>query len=68
MFRAAQWQSFSLSAFLDLCRKSRQDSPGTSLVVLCLRIHLLMQGTRIQSLVWEDSTCSGASKPVHPSY
>ena len=26
---------------------------GTSLVVLCLRIHLEMQGTRVQSLVGE---------------
>ena len=38
---------------------------GTSLMVQWLRIHLLMQGTQIQSLVWEDSTCQGATKPVH---
>ena len=29
-----------------------------------LRIHLPMQGTRVQALVWEDPTCRGASKPV----
>ena len=28
----------------------------TSLVAQWLRIHLPMQGTRIQSLVWEDPT------------
>ena len=31
---------------------------GTSLV------HLAIQGTWIQSLVWEDSTCCGAPKLV----
>ena len=35
----------------------------TSLVVLWLRIHLPMQETRVQSLIWEDPTCSGATKP-----
>ena len=37
---------------------------GTSLVAQWLRIHLPMQGTRVQSLVWEDPTCCGAAKPV----
>ena len=37
---------------------------GTSLVVQWLRIHLLMQGTRVRALVWEDPTCRGATKPV----
>ena len=36
----------------------------TSLVVKWLKILLPMQGTRVQSLVWEDSTCHGATKPV----
>ena len=27
-----------------------------------------MQGTRVQSLVWEDSTCSKATKPVCHNY
>ena len=30
----------------------------TSLVSQWLRIHLPMQGTQVQPLVWEDSTCS----------
>ena len=36
---------------------------GAFLVVRWLRIHLPMQGTRIQPLVWEDSTCYMVSKP-----
>ena len=39
-----------------------------SLVVWWLRIHLLMQGTQVRSLVWEDPTCLGATKPVHHNY
>ena len=41
---------------------------GTSLVVQWLRFHLPMQGTGVQSLVWEDSTCSGATKPLGHNY
>ena len=29
-----------------------------------LGIHLPMQETQVRSLVWEDPTCHGASKPV----
>ena len=36
----------------------------TSLVIQWLRIHLPKQGTWVQSLVREDSTCCGATKPV----
>ena len=36
-----------------------------SLVVQQLRICLTMQGTQIRSLVQEDPTCRGATKPVH---
>ena len=35
-----------------------------SLVVQWLRICLLMQGTRVRALVWEDPTCRGAAGPV----
>ena len=41
---------------------------GTSLVVQWLRIHLPMQGTQVRSLVQEDPTCCGATKPVHHNY
>ena len=33
-------------------------------VVQWLRIHLVMQGTPVQSLVWEDPTCHRATEPV----
>ena len=41
---------------------------GTSLVVQWLKIHLPMQGTRVQALVWEDPTYRGATKPMHHNY
>ena len=37
---------------------------GASLVAQLLRICLLMQGTRVRALVWEDPTCHGAAGPV----
>ena len=40
----------------------------TSLVVQWLRIHLPMQGTWVQSLVWEDPICLGAAKPLHRNH
>ena len=41
---------------------------GASLVAQWLRICLLMQGTRVRALVWEDPTCRGATKPVSHNY
>ena len=35
----------------------------TSLVVQWLEICLPIQGTRVLFLLWEDSTCCGATKP-----
>ena len=40
----------------------------TSLVVQWIGIHLPIQGTRVWSLVQEDSTCPGAAEPVHHNY
>ena len=40
----------------------------TSLVVQWLRIHLLMQGTQVRSLVQEDPTCHGATKLMCHNY
>ena len=40
----------------------------TSLVAQWLRIHLLMQGTRVWSLVWEDPICHGATKPMSRNF
>ena len=39
-----------------------------SLVAQWLRICLLMQGTRVRALVWEDPTCRRATGPVSHSY
>ena len=39
-----------------------------SLVAQWLRIYLPMQGTRVRSLVQEDPTCRGATKPVRHNY
>ena len=41
---------------------------GASLVAQWLRIRLPMQGTWIWSLVQDDPTCRGATKPVHHNY
>ena len=41
---------------------------GASLVIRWLRIHLPMQGTQVQSSVWEDFTCRGAAKPMYHIY
>ena len=41
---------------------------GASLVAQWLRVCLLMQGTRVRALVWEDPTCRGATRPVSHNY
>ena len=41
---------------------------GASLVVQWLRTHLPVQETWVRSLVWEDPTCRGATKPVRHNY
>ena len=38
------------------------------LVVQWLRICLAKQGTPVRSLVWEDPTCCGGTKPVRHNY
>ena len=56
------------SMFTDFCLLYPLNlSFRTSLALLWLRICLLVQGTQVWSLVWEDSTCLGA-KSVQPSY
>ena len=40
----------------------------TSLVVQWMGIHLPMQGIQVQSLVREDFTCHGSTKPVWHNY
>ena len=48
--------------------EKRNPEAGASLMVQWLRIHLPMQGTQVQALVWEDSTCRGATQPVCHNY
>ena len=49
-------------------KMDKGDQLETSLVVQWSRICLPMQGTRVQSLAWEDPTCRGATKPMHHNY
>ena len=48
--------------------EDRSKGAGASLVAQWLRIHLPMQGTRVQALVREDPTCHGTTKPVCHNY
>ena len=41
---------------------------GTSLEVHWVSFHLSVQGTKVQSLVWEDPTRCGATKPERYNY
>ena len=49
-------------------RSRDKSSSGASLVAQWLRICLLMQGTWVRALVWEDPTCRGATRPVSHNY
>ena len=51
-----------------MCRLLQQNINKTFLVVQWIRIHLPMQGTQTQSLVWEDPTCHGVTKPASHNY
>ena len=55
-------------AFVDSASSKIIPGQGASLVAQWLRICLPMQGTRVQALVWEDPTCSGATRPVSHNY
>ena len=52
--------------FGDISEKTA--SGAASLVAQWLRICLPMQGTQVRALVWEDTTCRGATKPVSHNY
>ena len=54
------------NSFLYMTLKSQQKEKkiGISLVVQWLTTCLPMQETQVWSLVWGDSTCQGATKPV----
>ena len=51
------------SPLLRDCSVSNKKIVGTSQVVQWFRVCLPMQGTQVLSLVGEDSTCLGATKP-----
>ena len=53
---------------LTQCYISIKKKMGASLVAQWLRVCLLMQGTRVRALVWEDPTCRGATGPVSHNY
>ena len=46
----------------------RNKHPGLPLVAQWLRVCLPVQGTRVRALVWEDSTCRGATGPMSNNY
>ena len=48
--------------------KTKLKNFWASLVAQWLRVCLLMQGTRVRALVWEDPTCCGATTPVSHNY
>ena len=56
-----------VTTILELVYPSQELCVRAFLVVQWLRICLPMQGTSVQSLVQEDSTCLGATKPVNHS-
>ena len=60
----------SLVLVLEYTKKSAEQNTESraSLVAQWLRICLLMQGTRVRALVWEDPTCRGATRPVSHNY
>ena len=53
---------------LPIASHHTQNKVRASLVMQWLRICLLMQGTRVRALVWEDPTCRGATGPVSHNY
>ena len=48
----------------DFKQQAKKTKLGASLVAQWERIHLPRQETQVQSLVWEDPTYRGATKPV----
>ena len=54
--------------YKQLMQLNIKNTNRASLVAQWLRICLLMQGTRVRALVWEDPTCRGAAGPVSHNY
>ena len=51
-----------------LAEAEEEQKGGASLVAQWLRVCLLMQGTRVRALVWEDPTCRRATGPGGHNY
>ena len=49
-------------------KRMKRIEDRASLVAQWLRICLLMQGTRVRALVWEDPACRGAARPMSHKY
>ena len=66
------WQDFwcTRHSVLNNCNITRvkDEEIGASLVAQWLGICLLMQGTRVRALAWEDPTCRGTTRPVSHNY
>ena len=46
----------------------KDKAKGTSLLVQWMRSCLLMKGTWVLSVVWEDPTCHRVTRPIHHNY
>ena len=75
LISSSDWQFFtlicwSLEPFIkgNLIQNPVYKKGGTSLVLQWLRILQPVQGTGVRPLVWEDSTCRRATKPMLHSY
>ena len=66
MGNAADFSKMSTVVVLE--EKDQKVKVRASLVAQWLRVCLLMQGTRVRALVWEDPTCRGATGPVSHNY
>ena len=74
-YLCTDWKSLSnlyVASYLLLgifsIEKRENKNKRASLVAQWLRICLLMQGTRVRALVWEDPTCRRAAGPVSRNY
>ena len=66
---AEEWISDLEDRMVEFTKQNRiKNEKMASLVAQWLRICLPMQGTRVRALVWEDSTCRGAARPVSHNY
>ena len=68
LFKEWRFKGFSSTILEGGKCPSQEYKKRTSLVAEWKRIHLPMQGTWVQSLVWEDSTHPGATETLCHNY